>query len=285
MERMDRLANVQQFLTSRRAELKPSDVGLPDYGGRRRVPGLRREEVALIAGISNEYYIRIERGLATGVSPAVFAGLCRALCLTDLEAQHLRQLLSPDIQDSAGSQETDLGRDVHPELLRLLNAMATVPAIVQNRRLDIVATNPMGAFLYQDVFDDPAASLPKYIFLDDRSRTFFADWEAAADLTVAQLRSKAGQYPLDSDLTGLVATLQEQSEPFARMWSKYRVQDHQAGSKTIIHPRIGELTLTFETMEPQRNRDLTLTAYCALPGSDSDRKLSRARANLDSQQE
>ncbi|QIV86081.1 XRE family transcriptional regulator [Glutamicibacter mishrai] len=194
---MQAKGDIKEFLTTRRARLTPQQVGLPDYGGRRRVPALRREEVALLSGISVEYYNRLERGVATGASPAVIDGLARALQLDDLETEHLRRLIHA--ADSPAPRRTSRikRQRIHPALQQLLDAMSTVPAIVQNGRSELVAANALATALHSEVFEQEQKppSFPRYVFLDARSQRFYRDWDEAADMTVALLRTQAGQDP------------------------------------------------------------------------------------------
>jgi len=269
---MEARGDIQQFLTTRRARLTPQQAGLPDYGGRRRVPGLRREEVALLAGISVDYYNRLERGVATGVSPAVLDGLARALQLDDLETEHLRRLLlTADSPSPRRRPPTAKRQQTHPALQQLLDAMTTVPAIAQNGRYELVASNALGQALYSEVLEQAQKppSFPWYVFLDPRSQRFYRDWNEAAELTVALLRTRAGQDPHDLALQALVGELSTKSETFRRMWAEHRVREHRSGRKRLHHPEVGDIELAYEGMDLQSDRDLILTAYTAAPGSAS----------------
>ncbi|GAA1852909.1 helix-turn-helix transcriptional regulator [Myceligenerans crystallogenes] len=268
---MEARGDIKEFLTTRRARLTPQQAGLPDYGGHRRVPGLRREEVALLAGISVEYYNRLERGVATGVSPAVLDGLARALQLDDLETDHLRRLLQAADSPTPGRPSRPKRRRVHPALQQLLDAMTGVPAIVQNGRYELVATNALGAALYSEVLDQEQKppSFPRYVFLDPRSQSFYQDWDESAELTVALLRTRAGQDPHDLALQAVIGELSTKSETFRRMWAEHRVREHRSGKKRLHHSVVGDIELAYEGMELQTDRDLILTTYTAEPGSAS----------------
>src|SRR3954454_9156062 len=205
---MDSRADLRDFLTSRRERLTPRQAGLPDFGGRRRVKGLRREEVALLAGMSTEYYVRLERGHATGGSDAVLSGISRALRLDEAENAHLYDLVR------AANQGADPGRrggasrpqQVRPNVQQLIDAMSNVPVFVQNGRLDAVATNRLGAALFCEMFVLPQrpANAARFTFLDPRARTFYRDWEGNGREIVALLRVEAGRSPYDRVLTVLV---------------------------------------------------------------------------------
>lgn len=268
---MQARGDIREFLTTRRARLTPQQAGLPDYGGRRRVPGLRREEVALLAGISVEYYNRVERGVVTGVSPAVLDGLARALQLDALEADHLRRLIQAADSPTPRRPSQPKRQRVHAALQQLLDAMTGVPAIVQNGRYELVAANALGRALYSEVLDQEQRppSFPRYVFLDPRSQCFYRDWDESAELTVALLRTRAGQDPHDLALQAVIGELSTKSETFRRMWAEHRVREHRSGKKRLHHPAVGDIELTYEGMELQTDRDLILTAYTAEPSSAS----------------
>jgi transcriptional regulator with XRE-family HTH domain len=261
---------IRQFLVSRRARITPEQAGLPVYGGNRRVPGLRREEVALLAGVSVDYYTRLERGNLSGVSDSVLEALARALQLDEAERAHLFDLAraantTPRTRRRATQQR------VRPGVQRILDAMTDAPAFVRNGRLDILAANRLGYALYSPVFDDPArpANLARFAFLDPRATDFYPDWEGAANTTVALLRTEAGRDPYDRGLSDLVGELSTRSEIFRTRWAAHNVRFHHTGVKHFHHPVVGDLSLTFEAMELPADTGLTLTAYSAEPGSAS----------------
>src|SRR4051812_15743065 len=267
---MDSSNEMREFLVSRRARLTPEQAGLPDFGGRRRVAGLRREEVALIAGISVEYYTRLERGNATGMSESVLDGVSRALQLDEDEHAHLHNLAR-----AAGpaGRRPPVGRSqpVTPGVQQTLDAMRDVPAIIQNGRLDIVAANRLAVALYSQLYEQPRrpVNFGRFVFLDPRAQEFYRDWDGAAVQTVAILRGAAGRSPQDRQLSNLVGELATRSDTFRTLWGSQVVREHRAGDKLIHHPVVGDLDLTFEGMEPASGKGLLLTIYTATPGSPS----------------
>jgi transcriptional regulator with XRE-family HTH domain len=265
---MDSPTEIREFLVSRRARLTPEQAGLPNFGGRRRVAGLRREEVALIAGISVEYYTRLERGNATGMSESVLEGVSRALQLDEAEQAHLHNLARAS---GTTSKRPAPGRahTVTPGLQQFLDAMKDVPAVIQNGRLDIVATNRLGAALYSELYLDPQrpVNFGRFVFLDPRAHTFYSDWDDAAVQTVAILRAAAGRTPHDRQLSNLVGELATRSDTFRTLWASQVVREHRTGDKKIHHPIVGDLDLNFEGMEPATGKGLLLTAYTAKPGT------------------
>jgi transcriptional regulator with XRE-family HTH domain len=267
---MDKSHEIREFLVSRRARLTPEQAGLPNFGGRRRVTGLRREEVALIAGISVEYYTRLERGNAGGMSESVLEGVSRALQLDDAEHAHLSNLAR-----AAGttSKRSATGRvsPVTAGLQQFLDAMTDVPAIVQNGRLDIVATNRLGAALYSELYLDAhrPVNFGRFVFLDPRAQAFYRAWDDAAVQTVAILRAAAGRTPNDRQLSNLVGELATRSDTFRTLWASQVVREHRTGDKLIHHPIVGDLDLTFQGFEPATGKGLLLTAYTAKPDTPS----------------
>ncbi|MDL4816416.1 helix-turn-helix transcriptional regulator [Actinomadura opuntiae] len=270
---MDQRSEVREFLTSRRARITPQQAGLPSYGTR-RVPGLRRAEVAQLAGVSVEYYSRLERGDLSGVSDHVLDALARALRLDDEERIHLE-----DLARAAGPgprrRRRSAPQRVRPTVQRMLDSMTDAPAIVMNGRGDILATNLLGRALYSPMIDAARGSTPnhaRFIFLDPRSREFWGDWERAADTTVALLHAEAGRDPYDKELTDLIGELSTRSDDFRARWARHDVIQHHIGAKPVHHPLVGELHLTYESLDlPADN--LTLVAYGTEPGGDSEDKL------------
>jgi len=270
---MDTRSDIREFLTTRRARLTPDQVGLPDFGGRRRVPGLRREEVALIAGMSIEYYVRLERGNAAGVSEAVLEGISRALRLDDAERSHLYDLVRAANQGAHPQRRRGRARaqQVRPGVHQLLDAMENVPALVQNGRLDILAINRLGHAVFSEMYVQPQrpANFGRFVFLDPRAQTFYRDWDNAAHQTVALLRTEAGRAPHDRALTDLVGQLSTRSDAFRTLWASHDVRDHRTGTKAITHPVVGDLDLSYEAMGLSSEPGLLLLAYTAAPGSPS----------------
>jgi transcriptional regulator with XRE-family HTH domain len=257
-------------LTSRRARITPLQAGLPVFGGTRRVPGLRREEAAMLAGVSVDYYTKMERGNLRGVSEGVLEALARGLQLDEAERAHLF-----DLARAGGPMPRPRRRPaklrVRPSVQRILDAMTDAPAIVQNGRLDVFAANRLGFALYSEMDLAPGrpANHGRFVFLDPRAKRFFLDWERAADDTVAMLRAEAGRDPHDRDLSDLVGELSTRSEDFRARWAAHNVRAHQTGAKRFHHPVVGDLSLTFEMLELAADPGLHLLAYSAEPGSTS----------------
>lgn len=268
---MDTPTDIREFLTSRRARRTPADAGLPDFGGRRRVPGLRREEVALLAGMSVEYYVRLERGNAKGVSEAVLEGISRALDLDDAERSHLYDLVKAANDDArpSGRRGGPRPQQVRPAVQQLLDAMSDVPAFVQNGRLDILAANRLGRAVFSELYAQPQrpANFGRFVFLDPRSGAFYRDWDEAAAQTVALLRSEAGRAPHDRALSDLVGELSVKSEVFRTLWASHDVRQHSTGIKSITHPVVGDLDLHYEALALASAPGLQLIAYSSPPAS------------------
>ncbi|MEU7300236.1 helix-turn-helix transcriptional regulator [Streptomyces sp. NPDC007189] len=274
---MDNRDEVREFLTSRRAKITPERAGLP-AGSRRRVPGLRRSEVAALADMSVEYYAKLERGNLAGVSPAVLEAVARALQLDDAERAHLLRLA----QAADGSDVLTRPRrrstrqwTPHRSLQWTLDAITAGPAFVRNGRMDILAANSLARAFYTDLFASPGnqANLARFQFLDPASRRFYPDWERFADIAVAILRTEAGRDPYDKDLHDLVGELSTRSEEFRTRWGAHDVRHHGTGTKRFHHPAVGALTLAFEGLEMAAEPGLTLTVYAAEPGSPSEERL------------
>ncbi|NGO09068.1 helix-turn-helix domain-containing protein [Streptomyces sp. HC44] len=259
-------SDIREFLASRRAKITPQQAGLPAYGGNRRVPGLRREEVALLAGVSIDYYVRLERGHLAGASEEVLDSVANALQLDDAERAHLY-----DLARTAAKRPTRRKRASGPlpdSVLRVLYSMTDSPAFIRNGRLDILATNHLGRALYSPLFPDPTtatANIARFQFLTPHGRDFFPDWEESRNTTVSLLRTEAGRAPHDSELTGLIGELVTRSEEFRTAWAKHNVRLHHTGRKSFRHPAVGVLTLDFDAMELPAQPGLTLTAYSAAP--------------------
>lgn len=263
---------LRDFLTSRRARLTPLQAGLPDFGGRRRVPGLRREEVAVLAGMSTEYYVRLERGNAAGFSESVLDGVSRALQLDDAERSHLYNLVrAANVGTHVPERPPTRATRVREGLQQTIDAMTTVPVFVQNGRLDAVATNPLGYALFSEMFADPRRPMnaARFVFLDPRAQQFYADWEGNTRQMVAILRREAGRNPYDRGLTDLVGELSTQSELFRRLWSSHDVREHRTGTKSIHHPIAGSLDLHYEAMDVASEPGLTMLVFSAAVGSAS----------------
>lgn len=266
---MDTRSEVRDFLTSRRARIKPEDVGLQTYGSR-RVPGLRREEVATLAGVSVDYYNRMERGNLSGASESVLDALARALRLDEAERAHLYDLARASQPDSRSRRQSPK-RNVRPSVQWMLDSMTGAAAFAYNARLDALASNQLGRAFYSHLFE--AAGSPvnfaRFVFLDPRAREFYADWERAARDSVAILRSEAGRDPFDRDLSDLVGELSTRSEEFRGHWATHNVRLHNKGEKRFNHPVVGELELSYDRFELPADPGVSIVAYTAEPGSKS----------------
>jgi len=274
---MDSKAEIREFLTTRRARITPEDVGLPTYGdaSHRRVPGLRREETALLAGVSVDYYTRLERGNAAGVSDGVLEALARALQLDEAERAHLFDLARA-AQPATPRRRPRKKERIRPSVQRMLDAMTEAPAFVRNGRLDLLAANSLGRALYAPHFDSPAQppNTGRFVFLDPRSAAFYVDWDDVANQVVSVLRSEAGRDPHDRGLSDLIGELSTQSEDFRVRWAAHNVRFHDTGVKRLHHPVVGDLTLTYESMELAADHGLTMFAYTAEAGSKSEEALN-----------
>lgn len=271
---VDNRREVRDFLVSRRANVTPEQVGLP-AGANRRVPGLRRSEVAALAGMSVEYYAKLERGALAGASAGVLAAIARALRLDDAERAHLFDLART--ADGTGALERPSRRSSRRAAPRaslqwLLDAVTGGPAFVRNGRMDIVAVNPLARAFYNDVFADPRhrANLARFTFLDPAAERFYPDWDLAADISVAILRTEAGRDPRDKDLHDLVGELSTRSDGFRTRWGAHDVRHHGTGTKRFHHAVVGDLELAYEGLELVAEPGLTLTVYTAEPASPSD---------------
>jgi transcriptional regulator with XRE-family HTH domain len=268
---MDNRLEVREFLTSRRAKITPEQTGLP-VAGQRRVPGLRRSEVAALAGMSVEYYAKLERGSLAGVSASVLDAIARALQLDDAERTHLLRLA----QQANGSNAILRRRrpkqwTVRPSLQWTLDTI-TAPAIVGNDRLDLLAANHLGRAMYCDAYTDPVTppNFARFTFLDSAARRFYPDWDLAADMTVANLRTAAGKDPGDKGLHDLVGELSTRSDDFRGRWAAHNVRTHGTGIKHFRHHIVGDLTLAYESLDLRAEPDLTMTIYAAEPGSSTE---------------
>ncbi len=273
---MDARSEIREFLTSRRARVTPEEAGLRTYGtGPRRVPGLRREEVALLAGVSVAYYTRLERGDTSGVSETVLESLARALQLDEVERAHLFDLARAQ-RTSPQKRRRRARQQVRPSVQRVLDAMSAAPAYVRNGRGDILAANRLGEALFSEWYADPArpVNTARFVFLDPRAPAFFPDWDHVAGDVVGALHAEAGRDPTERDLTALVGELATRSEIFRKLWAMHDVHVHDSGVKRVHHPLVGELTLTYEAMELTANPGLTIAVYTAEPGSRSEEALN-----------
>lgn len=282
---MDNRNEIREFLASRRARITPEQAGLPIYGGNRRVAGLRREEVAMLAGVSVDYYTRLERGNLGRVSEGVLDALARALQLDEAEHEHLFDLARA-ANTSVRPRRRPAQPRVRPGVQRILDAITDVPADLRNGRRDILAANRLGYALYSEMFIDPVrpANVARFVFLSPRAREFFPDWESTANDLVANLRAEAGRNAHDRALQDLVGELSTRSQEFRGRWAAHNVRLHQTGRKRLHHPVVGDLELTYEVLALPADAGLSLVVYGAEPGSASQdglRLLASWAATLD----
>jgi hypothetical protein len=271
---VDNRHEISEFLTSRRARVRPEDSGLPAHDSRRRVPGLKREEVALLAGVSVDYYARLERGQLGGASASVLDAIADALWLDEAERRHLR-----DLADAAGIPERKLRTrtakvpTLRPSMLTLLKGMTGVPAYVRDARSNILAANDLCLALYDGILSELPLNLARFVFLDGRAHGFFLDWDEVADGTVGAMRAEAGRNPLDKSLTDLIGELVARSHPFATKWAQHDVRLHRTATKHLHNNVIGDIELTGDALE-LAGEGLTIIAYTAEPGSVAEEKLA-----------
>ncbi|GAA5143778.1 helix-turn-helix transcriptional regulator [Nocardioides marinquilinus] len=281
---MDNRREVSEFLTTRRARITPDRAGLPATGSR-RVPGLRRSEVATLAGLSVEYYARLERGQIAGASAGVLDGLARALQLDEAEHAHLLDLArAADGIPTSGrarrrASSTTSPASSRPSLHWTLEALTDAVAFIRDSRQNLLATNALGRAFYAPVLGDggpedsrPAGRTPnlaRFQFLDPASREFYPDWDAFAEMCVGIMRAEAGRDPHDRGLQDLVGELSTRSETFRRLWAAHDVRTHGTGTKRFLHPVVGELTLAYEELAITAEPGLMLYVYTAEPGSTS----------------
>jgi transcriptional regulator with XRE-family HTH domain len=283
---MDNRTEARDFLATRRARITPEQAGLPTFGGHRRVPGLRREELALLAGVSVDYLTRLERGNLRGVSDSVLESLARALQLDEAERAHLFDMARAANAGPSTRRRPPAGR-IRPGVQQMLDAITGAPALVRNDRLDYLAANPLGRALYAPLFDSPAGppNSARFAFLDPAAPDFYGDWTRTANDLVAILRTEAGRNPYDKALSDLIGELSTRSEEFRVRWAAHDVRLHRTGSKTIHHPVVGDLTLAYEAMDLAADNGLTLHVYTAEPASRSADALSLLASWAATQQE
>lgn len=271
---MDRQA-VHDFLASRRARITPEQAGMPTFGKKRRVPGLRREEVASLAGVSFDYYARLERGNLSGVSDSVLEALARALRLDEAERQHLFDLATMASAPASRARRTRQAvTRVRPALLSILNGMTGTPAYIRNARMDLLAANDLCLALYDGVLtrDGLPLNLARFVFLDPYAKAFFLDWDTIARDMVGSLRSQAGRDPSDRGLSDLIGELTTRSDGFARQWARHDVRLHRTARKRLANRVVGEIELTGDALELLGD-GLTMIAYSAAPGSQAEDQL------------
>ncbi|WRZ90962.1 helix-turn-helix transcriptional regulator [Streptomyces sp. NBC_01007] len=269
---LDRRAELSEFLRSRRARLKPEDVGMPDFGRHRRVPGLRREELAQLAGVSVAYYTRLEQGNGRNVSAEVLDSIARALRLTDAEHNHLTHLAKPKQHKK---KQAARPQQVRGALRQLLDTLDGVPAYITGRRSDVLVWNRMAAAVFGDWSELPPQerNWARMVFLRPEYRDLFVEWEQKAIDIVCLLRMDAGCHPDDPRLAALVGELSVKSEDFRRLWATHDVKEKSHGVKLLRHPLVGDLALQFESFRLVGDTELALVTYHAEPGSSSAQAL------------
>jgi transcriptional regulator with XRE-family HTH domain len=270
---MDKSKDVREFLMSRRSRITPAQAGLPAYGGTRRVAGLKREEVAMLTGVSTEYYARLERGNLRGVSDSVLDALARALQLDEAERAHLYDLAKAAAPTPAPGVRRARS-EVRPSIERLLAGMTGAPAYIRNARMDVVAANNLCFALYTDILSPTTLpmNLARFMFLDPRSRDFFPDWETLADDFAAAMRTESGRSPRDRALNNLIGDLAAGSTEFSARWARHNVRFHRTARKTMRNPLVGDIELTGDALDLP-GEGLTLIAYTAEPGSHAQDQL------------
>ncbi|OHV34107.1 MULTISPECIES: helix-turn-helix transcriptional regulator [Pseudofrankia] len=266
----DHRGEVREFLTSRRARLSPQQAGLVAFGGNRRVPGLRREEVAALAGVSVVYYTRLERGNLVGVSESVLDAVSGALQLDEAEREHLFHLAraanaTASARSRAGAERTRVPAGIQ----QVLDAITDAPADVRNGRRDILASNKLARALYSDIHAETVQppNVARFTFLNPRARDFFVDWPTAAGDIVASLRTEAGRHPYDKPLSDLVGELSTRSEEFRIRWASHNVRHHVAGTKKLRHPVVGEIELAYQVLLLPGDIGMNLNVFTAAPDS------------------
>jgi transcriptional regulator with XRE-family HTH domain len=265
---------VREFLVSRRANVTPQQAGIPDFGGERRVPGLRREEVAMLAGVSLDYYTRLERGNIRGASESVLSAIARALQLNDAEHEYLFDLARTAPSSAAARDRKPVAQSVRTSVQRVLDNMA-VPAIVHNANQDLVAANLMGRALYAPHFDtEGTPNIARFIFLDPRAQDYYVDWVLARRTAAAIMRLEAGRDPLNKELTALIGELSTRSPQFRQDWAGHDVHEHRTGVKSFRHPEVGLVTVAFDVFAMPGEAGLQIVTYSPPPNTDSADKFA-----------
>ena len=265
---MDNRDEVRAFLRSRRERITPEQAGLPVYGTR-RVPGLRRSEVAQLAGVSIEYYTRLERGNLAGASESVLDALAQALRLDETEHAHLHDLARAANTSPTRARRRQSRPTVRPIIERMLEAMPSMPAFVFNARFDFLAANPLCRALYSEMYADPGCgqNVARFVFLNPAARRFHVDWDRIAKDMVGVLRVEAARNPYDRELSNLIGELSTRSDAFRVLWGAQDVHVYRQERKRLNHPVVGLLELDHETMDLPGDTGQTVAIYSALPGS------------------
>ncbi|WP_294567776.1 helix-turn-helix transcriptional regulator [uncultured Arthrobacter sp.] len=256
------------FLRSRRDQLTPGQAGMQAFPGPRRVPGLRKEELAVLAGVSPDYYGRLEQGRQANISRSVLEALARALRLTDTERDHLFDLAGPP--DRPGRSPASV-QQADPGLLRLMGSLDHLPALILGQRSDVLATNRLFTIVVRDL--EPFSSFGRFLFLDPLARQRIINWEHFAAASIAALRRESGRRPHDTRLKALIDELRSKDEDAARWWDDHTVQDYASVAKQIRHPLAGELSFDLEMVTPPLDPDQRLIVYTVQPGSETAQKI------------
>ncbi|GAA1917916.1 helix-turn-helix transcriptional regulator [Microbacterium aoyamense] len=271
---MDTGNELRDFLVSRRAKVSPEQAKLPAYGGNRRVPGLRREEVAMLAGVSVDYYTKLERGAVGVVSEGVLDAVARALQLTPTERDHLFHLTGTSTTIRTVSRPASA--QVRPSVQRILDGLTDAPAFVGNKTRHLLAANSLGRAVFSPLYDFEPDGVPnsaRFMFLDPLAHEFFPEWRSASANLAANLRRELGTDPLNRELQALVDDLNRESRDFHALWKAHDVRTHDTGFKAVHHPIVGDLHLSFEAMELPKDPGQSLIVYGAEPGSETADRL------------
>lgn len=263
---MDNRDEVSAFLQSRRGKITPEQAGLPVYG-QRRVPGLRRGEVAMLAGVSVEYYTRMERGNLGGVSDSVLDALAKALRLDDTERDHLYALAHVANAGPVRVRRRPRKATVRPSVLRIIEGLHDQPAYVRNNRMDILAANPLARALYAEVLEQEPANTCRFAFLDPRATRLFPEWERVARDAVGALRVEVAKSPYDRELSNLIGELSTRSDAFRTLWGAQDVHVFTEGTKRFHHPAVGDMELVHESLDLPGDDGLSITVQSAEPGT------------------
>ena len=274
VEAMSTKDEVREFLVSRRANVTPQQAGIADFGGERRVPGLRREEVAMLAGVSPDYYTRLERGNIRGASEGVLGAVARALQLNDAEREYLFDLARTAPATAAARDRKPVAQSVRTSVQRVLDNL-TIPAIVHSSNQDLIAANLMGRALYAPHFDtDGTPNVARFIFLDHRAEDYYVDWATARRTAAAIMRLEAGRDPLNRELTALIGELSTRSPQFRADWAGHDVHEHSTGIKSFRHPEVGRITVAFDVFAMPGEAGLQIVTYSPPPNTGSAEKLA-----------
>jgi transcriptional regulator with XRE-family HTH domain len=267
---MTNQSDVREFLSTRRARVTPQSAGLPMFGGNRRVPGLRREEVALLAGVSVDYYNRLERGNLAGASDSVLDAIAGALQLDEAEREHLHDLARTANASPTSRTPRKSASALRPSIQRLMDAVTEAPVLIRNQYFDYVGANRLGRALYSPIFAEKAPNSARFAFFNAAAREFYPDWDRVVQELVATMRGEAGRNPFDRRFSDLVGELSTRSDTFRSLWGAHNVRYHRSGVKRLHHPVVGDLELVYEALELPADPGLKLSTFTAEPGTPSE---------------